>query len=258
MSRGQTGDIVASLLSFSIQPVELMRSLSMAMDVSVAGITMHQWRTTLICNGIAEALKLEGREREQLLAAAFMHDLGVASFTEERAQLMNPDSELSLSKSIYEHAERGYALLRDSAIFTSLAEVVRCHHDRWDGDNPSGLRGDAIPLASRIICLADRVDVLVRKDCPILSQREHIRGIIREESGRHFDPLVADAFLSRSRVEAFWLDQSNPGYAPLFINKMSIWGAADYTAEDVLRIARLYATMIDHMSPFTATHSYSV
>jgi len=246
------------LLAFSIHPIELMRSLNMALDISVAGIFMHQCRTTLICNGIAEELDLKHGERERLLASAFMHDLGAASYAEERALLLNPDHEERLGKGIHQHAERGSALLRDSGIFAPLADIVHYHHDRWNGDNPSGLQGDAIPLASRIIHLADRVDVVARRDRPILSQREDICRMIQEGSDRQFDPLVVEAFLRRSRLESFWLDQSNAGYIPLFLSKMAVWGASNYTAEEVLRIAELYATLIDRMSAFTATHSRSV
>ena len=249
---------MVSSLFFSIKPFELIHSLSMAMDVSTSGITTHLWRVTLICHSIAEELRLECLKREPLLAAALMHDLGAASFTEERTQLVNPGSQARLGKSIYQHAERGYALLRNSGIFTPLADVVRYHHDCWHGGNPSGLQGEAIPLASRIIHVADRVDVLVNRNRPILSQREGICEIVQKESGRMFDPLVVDAFLHRSRMESFWLDQSNPDYALLLLGKMAEWGACNYTADEVLGIANLYATMIDNMSPFTATHSHSV
>lgn len=246
------------MMTFSIRPLDLMRSLSLALDMAIVGISMHQWRTTMICHGIEEELRLDRQERERLLAASFMHDLGAASYTEERASLLDPNSEKLMGRVLYRHATHGCALLRDSGIFAPLAELVRYHHDRWDGGNPSGLKGDAIPLSSRIIHLADRVEVLIRKDFPILSQREEICRIVRKESGDKFDPMVVDAFLRCSGRESFWLDLNNSNYIPLFINKMAVWGAADYTAEEVLGIAGLYATLIDRMCAFTATHSRSV
>jgi len=85
-----------SLLFFPIRPVELMRSLSLAMDISTTGITTHIWRTTLICHSLAEELKLECSEREPLLAAALMHDLDATSFTEERLLLISPAYETVL------------------------------------------------------------------------------------------------------------------------------------------------------------------
>jgi HD-GYP domain-containing protein (c-di-GMP phosphodiesterase class II) len=247
-----------SMLTFPIQTVDLMRALSSALDLAIAGVAMHQRGTTLICRGIAEELRLVGQEREHLLAAAFMHDVGVASYMEERMQIMDMNREARMGRNIYRHAERGCSLLRDSVIFAHLAGLVRCHHDRWDGGNPSGMKGDAIPLQSRIIHLADRADVLVRGDRHILSQREDICGSIQKESGRTFDPMVVEAFLRCSRPESFWLDRSNSNYAPRFVSKMAVWGATYYTAEEVLRIAGLYATLIDRMSAFTATHSRGV
>jgi len=59
-------------------------------------------------------------------------------------------------------------------------------------------------------------------------------------------------------MESFWLDQGNLDYALLILGKMTEWGACNCTADEVLGIANLYATLIDQMSPFTATHSHSV
>jgi HD-GYP domain-containing protein (c-di-GMP phosphodiesterase class II) len=244
--------------AFFIQPIDLMRSLSLTLDIAIVGISAHQRRTTLICHSIGEELLLSRQEQELLLAASFLHDLGAASYTEERAQLMDPNCDDLMGHAIYRHAEYGGTLLRDSGIFTSLAKVVRCHHDRWDGGNPSGLRGDAIPLPSRIIHLANRIDILARGNRPILSQREDICRIIQKEGSLKFDPMVVDAFLRCSEKESFWLDQCNASYAPQVIDKMAVWGANNYTAEEVLRIAELYATLIDRKSAFTATHSRSV
>jgi response regulator RpfG family c-di-GMP phosphodiesterase len=78
-------------------------------------------------------------------------------------------------------------------------EIAQCHHERFDGRGyPAGLKGEEIPLPARILALADVYDALTSKRVykPAMSHEESA-AIIREDSGRHFDPDVVDAFLQR-------------------------------------------------------------
>lgn len=77
-------------------------------------------------------------------------------------------------------------------------EIATCHHERWDGKGyPEGLKEDEIPLSARIMAIADVFDALVSPRCykepfPI----ETAMDIIKKEAGSHFDPLLAELFLS--------------------------------------------------------------
>ena len=75
--------------------------------------------------------------------------------------------------------------------------IAKYHHERWDGTGyPEGLKGEEIPLSARIVAVAVVFDALVSKRCykePFAYEKAI--GIIKEESGTHFDPAVAEAFL---------------------------------------------------------------
>lgn len=245
------------MISFSINPVNLMRTLTMSLDLAVNGINQHQLRTTVACSYIADAMKLDPASQQTLLSAALMHDIGAAPNLDERVKLVDPAQEKLLGRDIYTHAENGYQLLCESVCFGDAALPVLHHHDSWSGGNPSGAAGDEIPMAARIIHLADRVEVEISKDRPVLRQSKDIRVAIQAESGKKYDPDVVDAFMDCSTMECFWLDLVNSGYAPSFLNQIN-WGLTQFTAKEVLNIAELYATLIDRMSLFTATHSRSV
>jgi putative two-component system response regulator len=78
-------------------------------------------------------------------------------------------------------------------------EVAMYHHERWDGTGyPFGLPGPHIPIAARIVALADVYDALTSKRCykPAYSHAES-RAYILQQSGKHFDPDVVEAFLAR-------------------------------------------------------------
>jgi HD-GYP domain-containing protein (c-di-GMP phosphodiesterase class II) len=80
------------------------------------------------------------------------------------------------------------------------SDIATYHHERWDGHGyPEGLAGDEIPLSARIMAVADVYDALISERCykkamPI----DQALNIIREESGTHFDPQLAEVFLNHS------------------------------------------------------------
>lgn len=76
--------------------------------------------------------------------------------------------------------------------------IAECHHEKWDGSGyPKGLSGEQIPLAARILALGDVYDALTSRRCyKEAFSHEQSRGILLEQSGRHFDPEVVEAFLA--------------------------------------------------------------
>lgn len=96
------------------------------------------------------------------------------------------------------HPVVGYEILQPVPIREAIKLAVRHHHERWDGKGyPDGLAGSDIPVAARIIAVADTYEALV-SDRPYRSARspdEAIAEVIRC-SGSQFDPRVVDAFLT--------------------------------------------------------------
>jgi putative two-component system response regulator len=80
-------------------------------------------------------------------------------------------------------------------------DIAMHHHERYDGKGyPARLAGDAIPLSARIVALADVYDALTSQRAYKGAQMHVVaRGIIMGERGRHFDPVVCDAFLACER-----------------------------------------------------------
>ena len=84
----------------------------------------------------------------------------------------------------------------DNQFLRMGVDVARSHHEKWDGSGyPDGLQGAAIPLAARIVALADFYDALTSKRCyrPAFGHEDACR-MIQEGSGTHFDPDVVTAF----------------------------------------------------------------
>jgi putative two-component system response regulator len=88
----------------------------------------------------------------------------------------------------------------DQGFLVCGRDIARGHHEKWDGSGyPAGLKGDAIPLAARIVALADVYDALTSAR-PYKRPWSHSESLawILEQSGRHFDPRIVAAFARRA------------------------------------------------------------
>ena len=113
------------------------------------------------------------------------------------------------------HVDHGGDIIRSYDWLKDADEVVRCHHEKFDGSGyPKGLIGEEIPLNARIFAVADVFDALTSKR----PYKEPFTlaasiGIIGEARGSHFDPLVADLFLAQA--EALFAELCNEEEAVL-------------------------------------------
>lgn len=126
------------------------------------------------------------------------------------------------------HATLGGRTLRAAArraannLFLDVGhEIALYHHERWDASGyPFGLPGPQIPLAARIVALADVYDALTSKRCykPAYSH-EQARAYIVEQAGRHFDPEVVEAFLALE-MDFVRIREALSGDLPLYSDEL--------------------------------------
>jgi response regulator RpfG family c-di-GMP phosphodiesterase len=168
----------------------------------------HQWSRN---RGLAEEeIK---RTKDHLRIAAMLHDLGKVAISDlilKKPDRLTPEE----FRAMQNHTIMGARLFRnrESDLDALSAEIALTHHEKWDGSGypgkiadiyqeppplGKGIRGEEIPIAGRIVALVDVYDALV-------SQRvykepwsdQDALDYIQEQSGKHFDPAVVDAFLA--------------------------------------------------------------
>lgn len=232
----------------------LLRALSLALELTSGGLSRHHWRTAMIATRIADHVALPAGQRQTLLYAALLHDIGAAANWEEKNNLFARKPVGNL----YTHAEAGYDLLKESPLFRPMAKPILHHHDRWDGSSHAGLAGSDIPLLGRIINLADSLEVQLADDRFILDQREAILATLAGRSGSQFDPELIVALQEIACQECFWLDLANPLYYENFFRELSDNGQIRLGIDDVIGVAQIFATIVDRTSQYTARHSRSV
>lgn len=235
-----------------IHPINFIRAMSMALELTNAGISNHHCRTTIIAKAIAQHIHLSQHELETLIYASLLHDIGAASNWEEKHSIMHDDS----APDIFNHAEEGYQILNNSPLLHEIAIPVRHHHDRYCGGSPSGLIGEQIPLLSRIIHIADRIEVIIDKNKHIFKQRNEIISFL--ESSSFFDPNLVNIVKILSSSEGFWLDIVNYEYQKGFLSEFDFFGKRILNSDDLINIAEIFSKIVDAISPFTLRHSKDV
>ncbi|MGH2573011.1 MAG: HD domain-containing phosphohydrolase [Actinomycetota bacterium] len=158
----------------------------------------HIGRVGQISALVAEALELPMDQIEMIRRAAPLHDVGKIGIPD--GILLKPGKftpeEFEQMKT---HSAIGAQILAGSRVpLLQLAEEIALnHHERWDGSGyPKGLRGEAIPLAARIVAVVDVFDALTHERPYKEAWSEHdALEEIRKQSGKHFDPRVVEAFL---------------------------------------------------------------
>lgn len=147
---------------------------------------------------LARGAGLSGAETERIRLGAPLHDIGKVAVADE---VLRKQGELTTQEreQIERHAYAGYDLLSDSEseLILASAEIALSHHERFDGNGyPRGLAGEEIPLAGRVVAIADVFDALIcnRPYRDALSLEEAVRIMLRGR-GTQFDPELTDAFL---------------------------------------------------------------
>lgn len=186
-----------------------LNALSMVRDNETGN---HILRTKNYVRALAERLKASGVYEDQLsekaidyiVKAAPLHDIGKVgipdtilkkpgSLTDEEWQIMKTHAGLGrdvLTAAKLKDAKHTHVL--DAAI-----QIAGCHHEAWDGSGyPQGLKGEEIPLAARLMSLADTYDALVNERVYKKEwTHDEVCAEIASLKGKRFDPLVVEAFM---------------------------------------------------------------
>jgi len=192
----------------------------------------HLERVSSYCKLIAEGLREDGCYLEtidnafveNLVRSSPLHDIGKVGIPDSillKPGRLTPE-EWTIMRT---HAEIGAQTIEsvisefpDQGFLVCGRDIARGHHEKWDGTGyPSGLKGDAIPLAARIVALADVYDALTSAR-PYKQPWTHADALklILEQSGKHFDPRLVASFAKRAeQADSIRVRLCDPAEAPL-------------------------------------------
>ena len=183
-----------------------LETFAHAIDAKDQNTNGHSQRVAIYSAEIAKRMGMSDEEQEQIYYMGMLHDIGKIGIPD--AILKKPgkltEEEMQI---IRNHPTIGGEILKDFTAIQGISDGARYHHERYDGNGYNeGLKGKEIPLAARIICVADSYDTMSSKRVyKELHEENYILSELDRSSGKQFDPAIVP----------FMIEMIKDGTAPL-------------------------------------------
>jgi putative nucleotidyltransferase with HDIG domain len=181
-----------------------IKALAEAIDEKDPYTRGHSERVNQYAVLLAKQLGMSKKEIREVHIASLFHDIGKIGIEDKilRKPAVLTDDEYRVMK---QHPDKGAQMLSKIKAMKDIIPGMRFHHERWDGSGyPTGLKGEQIPLAARIVAVADAFDAMTTNR-PYQKGMPFDKAIARlfELSDRAFDRRVVSAFADAYRAGAF-------------------------------------------------------
>jgi len=234
---------------------QVIYALSDALDLVGVDDVSHGKRVGVMAAQCARAMGLPPSEIQFLFDLGLLHDIGVSNTTTHQHLV----SEFDWAGS-QQHTLVGHERLKDFRPLVRMALPIRYHHTRWDRLVEQGVDAE-VRRQANLTLLADRVDAMAAPHYAsgkVLQHRHEIRHEIEERSGSYFDPALVEVFLQVSAHEAFWLNLEPSALHAFLGDMLSSGSRLQASHAEMLQLARIFSTIVDAKSRFTAAHSQGV
>lgn len=178
--------------------LEIIQKLGRAAEFKDNETGLHVIRMSYYSKLIAEALEIGNDWAELVFNAAPMHDIGKIGIADHI--LLKPGKlDKEEWQEMQKHSDYGAEIIGEnrSELLKMAQQIALTHHEKWDGSGyPNGLRGEQIPLAARIVAIADVFDALTsERPYKKAWSNEDAIALIEKEAGSHFDPQLVPVFI---------------------------------------------------------------
>ncbi len=264
---------------------ELVYAVSEALDCLEKyffGITSnHSRRVSYMSSLMAEEMGIDDRKRVLLTEAACLHDNALSEFfrdwsspayegeaemarlffqnaEKEKIESQNFSKELPIwaDNMLTQHCKNGEENMKLMPFYCEVKDVIHYHHERADGYGPFKLKAEKTPLFSRLIHLADHLDVEFHLHEISREKYDKVRAYVQEQIGVAFDKEVAEVFLSAFTYE--WAQAMTGNKVRSLLMERLPHEKEEVTGRELKKIAGLFAKIIDYKSGFTCRHSLGI
>ncbi|ABR49420.1 metal dependent phosphohydrolase [Alkaliphilus metalliredigens QYMF] len=229
---------------------ELLLSFSLLLDIAENRPFQHSKRVAYIAMQII--LKLKKTEFLSLtFQAAILHDIGMThSILLNGREIFYKEETVSVTS----HSKTGYEIVKALPIEDEIAEIIKYHHERWDGSGVEKYKEDEIPFLAQVVALADYVELNYDRRQDNLHYRNEFRSMLEKEKGVRFNPELTDVLLTLLQQEKLWLDLGVYDIHSLLLPLIPTQ-AIKIGIDELEQISKAFAVIIDKKSAFTHHHS---
>lgn len=230
---------------------DFVTSIARVIGLMSPAVGNHNLQVAYLSYRIGEALDMSIEEKNDLLIAGALHDVGAFSLKEWTDLLEFEDRNPGM------HSMAGYLLLKDFKPFAPISEIIRYHHVPWKTVEDILQKGKTVPTGSHILYLSDRVAVMISKDEPVLGQVDRICETIMGRKNEEFAPDLVDVMIDLAKHDYIWMELTSDSLETIlqrrFLNRIR-----ELAIDELLDFALMICKLIDFKSEFTATHSSGV
>ncbi len=204
----------------------MLAALSRAFDLAEGRRPGHAQRVAYIGVYLASELGLEPARVEEIFFGCLLHDVGMAAGahgprvdTGRGSKLISGSARASdvlasipsggwgdVISALAAHCELGAKTVRKMGLGEAVSRAVASHHDCWDGSGmPGSIAGERVPMVSRVVAVADRVESMIDAEGSPLLVRRRGPALVREMSGSELDPVLAEKMADIAGRDQFWL-----------------------------------------------------
>lgn len=211
----------------------------------------HHKNVAIIAYSIAKQMNLDKESISNLILASAIHDIGALDVKDQdqltKMDVIFPDK----------HAIIGSKILSGFKPFDYIAQIIR-HHHIYYSDIGMKYSVKEVPEESYILHLADRIDILIDYERPIVPQADHILHEISKRENTIFNPKYVKAFQKIALSDVFWHDINFSSFDSLLNNEVENILEFEVNYENFEKIAIIFSRIVDYRSHYTAAHSVGV
>ena len=237
---------------------ELLLSMSYVLDfveMDVLGVASnHSKRVAYISLAMAREIGLSREECFDIVALAVLHDNGLTEKALRDGEKLEPTTKRKFLERFKDHCVIGENNIKDFPFLTDVTDVIRYHHEHYDGTGFFKLKGDEIPIMSQIISFADNLDTEFNLKDGYRYKEEEILKYLKAKENKWSSTKVLNSFIDVAKFTGFSLDLKDPLIGKA-INRHLDRFNRNLSYEEIRKISQVFSKIIDSKSKFTADHS---
>ncbi len=218
-------------------------------DTSNHEFSNHSKCTSYISLEIARAINLNEDSYFNLYIASMIHDIGTQNIF---------DSSHDSSWYIKKHCIEGSEMIQNIPSLIQVYDIIRYHHENYDGSGCLKLKNSLIPIEAQILRLADLIEIQTDYSAPYYTEKDKLINWVKSHNGVLFSPQIVEGFLKVSASEYFWLNLLNVPTMDFILDNITPKNDILISLSEFEAIADVFATIIDNKSSFTADHSKKI